>query len=342
LFKGYDNVVKAGANSKIPTISYYSRGLEVDTTTDWNMAKLYGSFSKGVGQAAYDTVDGIIKILIDPAETAEEIVNLLSLSEEDWLQIKDKVFEYFNKKVVNGTAEERAEVAGYVVFEAVLIVFSLSEIKKAKTIAGVADDAANSGKYSFIDPVIPDEAARYDAYWNNVAKGLYDVPYGMTVEEYYQYLKGLDKADSVIKSGLNFIDDVALKHSSIGDFTYNPKTGKVSRMKGGGHGQSNINFLENNGIDYNVVKKYDNGVRVGNIPKHKTPSKRIGTGQAWFPKNWTDKKIKNAGEFVANLTENKCLADGVIGYGEYDGVRVGIIKSNGKVGTIFPDADLQP
>ena len=45
-------------------------------------------------------------------------------------------------------------------------------------------------------------------------------------------------------------------------------------MKGGGHGQSNINFLEENGIEYNIVKEYDNGVRVGNVPKHKTPSKR--------------------------------------------------------------------
>ena len=44
------------------------------------------------------------------------------------------------------------------------------------------------------------------------------------------------------QSGINSIDDIALKHSSVGDFTYNPKTGQISRMKGGGHGQSNINF----------------------------------------------------------------------------------------------------
>lgn len=144
------------------------------------------------------------------------------------------------------------------------------------------------------------------------------------------------------KSGISSVDDTALKHSSIGDFTYNPKTGQVSRMKGGGHGQSNINFLEENGIEYNIVKEYDNGVRVGNVPKHKTPSKRAGAGQAWFPKNWSDSKIKEAGNFIANLPENKNLPDGVIGYGEYDGVRVGIIKTDGKAGTIFPDADLQP
>ena len=143
-------------------------------------------------------------------------------------------------------------------------------------------------------------------------------------------------------NGISTIDDIALKHSSVGDFTYNPKTGQISRMKGGGHGQSNINFLEENGIEYNIVKEYDNGVRVGNVPKHKTPSKRTGTGQAWFPKNWSDSKIKEAGNYVTNLPDNKNLPDGVIGYGEYDGVRVVIIKTDGKIGTIFPDADLQP
>ena len=149
-------------------------------------------------------------------------------------------------------------------------------------------------------------------------------------------------SESVDESDINSIDDIALKHSSVGDFTYNPKTGQISRMKGGGHGQSNINFLEENGIEYNIVKEYDNGVRVGNVPKHKTPSKRTGTGQAWFPKNWSDSKIKEAGNYVTNLPDNKNLPDGVIGYGEYDGVRVGIIKTDGKIGTIFPDADLQP
>ncbi|HBI02949.1 MAG TPA: hypothetical protein DDY49_02845, partial [Paenibacillaceae bacterium] len=44
------------------------------------------------------------------------------------------------------------------------------------------------------------------------------------------------------------VSEQSLKHSTIGDFTFNPKTGAVSRMKGGGHGQSNINFLEEHGI----------------------------------------------------------------------------------------------
>ena len=76
------------------------------------------------------------------------------------------------------------------------------------------------------------------------------------------------KAGSEIKiteSGLKSIDNTTITHSSVGDFTYNPKTGAVSKMKGGGHGQANIEFLEANGLEYNIVKVYDNGVRVGVI-----------------------------------------------------------------------------
>ncbi len=58
--------------------------------------------------------------------------------------------------------------------------------------------------------------------------------------------------------------------------------------------------------------------------------------------DWDNDKIKHAGEYIANLSKNINAADGHIIFGEYDGVRVGVIKTNGKIGTIFPDADIQP
>ena len=91
-------------------------------------------------------------------------------------------------------------------------------------------------------------------------------------KEYNYWLNNLRndlKAGSEIKkiteSGLKSIDNTTITHSSVGDFTYNPKTGAVSKMKGGGHGQANIEFLEANGLEYNIVKVYDNGVRIGVI-----------------------------------------------------------------------------
>ena len=53
-----------------------------------------------------------------------------------------------------------------------------------------------------------------------------------------------------------------------------------------------------------------------------------------------DKKdIKHAGEHVAGLKGNRRIPDGVKVYGVYKGVRVGIIRTNGKPATVFPDTD---
>ena len=141
---------------------------------------------------------------------------------------------------------------------------------------------------------------------------------------------------------LDSVDVDALKHSSQGDFTYDPKTGKVSKMKSGGHGQSNIDFLNKNNMEYNIIKVYDNGVRVGNVPGHKDKLKRTGSNQSWFPETWSDTDIASAGEYVGNLPENKNVSDGVVVFGKYNGVRVGVIRTNGKISTVFPDATLQP
>ncbi|EOV9529292.1 EndoU domain-containing protein [Bacillus cytotoxicus] len=138
------------------------------------------------------------------------------------------------------------------------------------------------------------------------------------------------------------IPESSIKHSDIGDFTTNPKTGDISKMKGGGHGQSNIEFLEENNMDYEITKVYENGVRVGNVPEHKVKRKRTGSNQSWFPENWTDSDIAAAGAKVAESPEFSSAENGVTIFGEYNGVRVGVIKTNGEIGTIFPDATQQP
>ncbi|WP_090997686.1 WXG100 family type VII secretion target [Bacillus sp. 491mf] len=49
-----------------------------------------------------------------------------------------------------------------------------------------------------------------------------------------------------------------------------------------------------------------------------------------------------AGTKVAELTEFASAENGVTIFGEYNGVRVGVIKTDGEIGTIFPDATQQP
>ena len=140
------------------------------------------------------------------------------------------------------------------------------------------------------------------------------------------------------------VSDFALVHLSEGAFTRSQTRANGEmviklRLNNGGHSQKGMELLDKYGIEYNVVKTYSNGVRVGNIPNHMQKAKRKERGQSWFPKSWTDKDIRRAGEHVAGLKSNRKIPDGVRVYGVYKGVRVGIMRTNGKIATVFPDSD---
>ena len=135
------------------------------------------------------------------------------------------------------------------------------------------------------------------------------------------------------------VSDFVLVHSDGGKYTKPSRKGDKLRLVSGGHGQTGMDQLDKYGIKYNVEKTYSNGVRVGNIPNHKNPNKRKSMGQTWFPKSWTTKDIRRAGEHVAGLKGNRHVPDGKAVYGVYKGVRVGVIRTNGKIATVFPDAD---
>ena len=129
----------------------------------------------------------------------------------------------------------------------------------------------------------------------------------------------------------------AIVHSNEGAYTH-PQKGNHIRLKSGGHGQTGMNELDKYGIRYKVEKTYPNGVRVGYVLDHTNKAKSRSMGQAWFPKDWTSKDIKHAGEHVANLKWNRHVKDGVKVFGMWKGVRVGVIRTHGKIATIFPDA----
>ena len=130
----------------------------------------------------------------------------------------------------------------------------------------------------------------------------------------------------------------AVVHSNEGAYTKPQKDNHI-RLKSGGHGQTGLKELDKYGIEYHIVKTYPNGVRVGYVPDHKKRAKQDGANQAWFPTSWTSKDIKHAGEHVANLKGNKHVKDGVIVFGNWKGVRVGVIRTRGQIGTIFPDSN---
>lgn len=107
--------------------------------------------------------------------------------------------------------------------------------------------------------------------------------------------------------------------------------------------------MEQFGIQYNIVKEYYNGVRIGNVPDHKEKIKQTGTKQSWFPVTWKAADIQKAGEYVANLKdksrytlEPKWIDDELIAifkYANFKGVTVGMVYDvkQKKITTVFPD-----
>lgn len=139
--------------------------------------------------------------------------------------------------------------------------------------------------------------------------------------------------------GSDVVHHPALIHSIDGEFTHDARTGRASRLKSGGHSQASIELMDQLGIEYHIVKTYPNGVRLGNVPRHKERWKRSGTGQAWLPKSWTTRDIVRAGEHVASLKSNADAPDGVTMWGTYKGVHIGVKKNGGEIATVFPDLD---
>lgn len=138
--------------------------------------------------------------------------------------------------------------------------------------------------------------------------------------------------------GIITVSDKTLKHSTVGDYIKPSKEYSNGRLKNGGHSQKCIDVLITKGIDYKITKTFDNGVRLGYIPEHKQKTKQTGTGQSWFPEDWSDDDVLKAGTYVANKSKNTEMPK----FAEYNGVRVGIfLDKDGYPSTIFPDNSKQ-
>ena len=140
------------------------------------------------------------------------------------------------------------------------------------------------------------------------------------------------------------VSDYALVHSNEGTFSHRLvyKDGKHQKqliLASGGHGQEGIKLLDKYHIKYNIVKTFQNGVRLGNVPDHQLKRKRTGKHQAWFPKNWSEKDIRHAGEHVTGLRKNRHKPDGSTLFGIWKGVKIGVKLTNGKISTVFPTYD---
>ncbi|WP_294231915.1 EndoU domain-containing protein [uncultured Chryseobacterium sp.] len=188
-----------------------------------------------------------------------------------------------------------------------------------------------------------------------VAEGSrYDKAYQKTLMELKRASYNVEKVGDILEEfyNLKHLPDDVLKHANLGEFALpgNPKKSTLpGKMKSGGHGQENIDYLNKIGRKHKIEHIYKNGVRIGSVDGHGDKYKRIienvhVTGQSWFPKSWTKEKIKEAGRFVIekNYNDFKPLQDGIPIFDNFEGVRVGVMKTNGKPKTIFPDNAKQP
>ncbi len=130
-----------------------------------------------------------------------------------------------------------------------------------------------------------------------------------------------------------FISKKCLYHSNIGAFY---KKGRQIKQKSGGHGEGNISFLKQRRIPYSITKKYENGVRLGNISIHKRAKNRERGLHCWFPESWKQRDIEKAGKHVLSLKKNKKRVDQIPLTGTYKKVKVGLYTKNGFAQTIFP------
>ncbi|CAL2080645.1 EndoU domain-containing protein [Tenacibaculum sp. 190524A05c] len=243
--------------------------------------------------------------------------------------------------------------------------------------------------YTFVDPISVLGKAFFNAVrtnvWNKLKRigvamleneeGVYaffyngkNIEEGLTKKQAEEFLKDIllklkDKSDDFVKKYLDEIQNIkrilleitddVVKHANEGEFSLpaNPKKSLLpGKMKVGGHGQDNIDFLDSIGRKYKIEHTFENGVRIGGVEKHDKKVKRLiegrnNTGQSWFPINWDKAKIIEAFEHVVrnNLEDFIELQDGPPPlFDIYEGVRVGVLKTKGKPATIFPDNAIQP
>ena len=140
--------------------------------------------------------------------------------------------------------------------------------------------------------------------------------------------------------GSHAIHHEGIIHSFEGEYTM--KDGNPARLKKGGHGQAAVDVMDANSIKYEVNKTYSNGVRVGNIPNAKESFRQTGNHHSWFPKNWTDKTVIAASEYVLKLKKNAGATEGMKITGTYKGVSIIAWVGKNGISSIYPDVKSQP
>lgn len=197
-------------------------------------------------------------------------------------------------------------------------------------------------KIDWVKKKSPEDQIKYFGgnHSGKARKALLDSGIIKTDKDLQQLYKRSEKGKRQLKTlkeledgGIITVREKALKHSAAG--TYKPKSKEYpnGRLFSGGHSFKSIEECKNKGIKCFVIGEYSNGVKFGNVPTAKLKENRNGGGHTWFPKNWTDDDILNAGTFVANKPK---IDNGYEKIGIYNGVAVRVLMTDKTIDSIHP------
>lgn len=250
--------------------------------------------------------------------------NALGMTDDEWQKLRDQALDEIDEEWELEHENDRTLVDS---------VLNMDEKDRLRYFGGKKNDGA--AKAALIESGVIDTDRKLEAMWKVDSAGK----------------KRMKTLQELSDDGIFTISDGVLQHATLGDYTNIRNTKKPAgainggNMKGGGHSQLSIDELDRRGIKYEISEVFDNGVRVGGVDFHTDKWKRLGTGgQTWFPEDWADNKVRNAGTYTANnyaLRNEIKTGDILVGYecfAEYDGVIVGVITDvNGIPGTVYPD-----
>ncbi|WP_206458693.1 phage minor head protein [Anaerovorax sp. IOR16] len=143
--------------------------------------------------------------------------------------------------------------------------------------------------------------------------------------------------DELRDDGIIVIRHTPIRHSYEGEFKPSSKEYPNGRLYTGGHSKTSKDLCDDKEIAYEIKGTFSNGVSVGNVPSAKIKAKKVYSGQAWFPDDWSEDDILVAGTFVANssVASNDYHKTDV-----WNDVAVRILfDEEGEITTVCPDLD---
>lgn len=144
-----DSIGSTVYNANIPMISDTVGAFtgQRDPNAKSNIFSMQGAFYRGIYvKGLGGTIDALANLAADPFEAIEGL-NSIALEPEVMIPgIFSMAKEYVNTKIIDGSAEDRAEVAGQLVFEIAQFCIGTGEVKAGTKVTELSMDAAKTSK----------------------------------------------------------------------------------------------------------------------------------------------------------------------------------------------------